>query len=272
MNIIYLKTGKNLERQLCHCLNGQHSEIKDAIAFLKNATYPGKGSTSSEIYIIAAHYDSGSSTPGTAPGATDDATGCAVVLEFARIMSQYDFNSTLKFAFWNGEEIGLVGSNNYASYASSSSLDIKLNLNYDSTAYDPTSNFILDILYDSATTDVKDLEVQHNTIYGIGFASFNYNVHASCGGDHESFRYYGFDAVSSHTELHGPQYHQPTDTVDKVNIEFAKKNAQIGMSTIAWLAGIYTGPVAEFNLFLMPVIMSGLLVIAIVWRLQNRKD
>jgi len=60
-------------------------------------------------YIICAHYDdmpSGS----TAPGADDNASGTAAVLEAARIISQYLAEYTIVYALWDEEEQGLIGS------------------------------------------------------------------------------------------------------------------------------------------------------------------
>jgi Zn-dependent M28 family amino/carboxypeptidase len=51
-----------------------------------------------------AHYDSVSSDPARAPGATDNTCGVAIVVELARVMSQHQFNHTIAFALWNSEE------------------------------------------------------------------------------------------------------------------------------------------------------------------------
>jgi hypothetical protein len=65
------------------------------------------------IYIVSGHYDSRASgtndATSRAPGANDDASGTAVVLELARVMSKYEFDATLVFVAVAGEEQGLVG-------------------------------------------------------------------------------------------------------------------------------------------------------------------
>ena len=48
------------------------------------------------------------------PGVTDDGSGTAAVMELARIMSQYEFEKTIVFVAFAGEEMGLVGSSLYA--------------------------------------------------------------------------------------------------------------------------------------------------------------
>lgn len=79
------------------------------------ATLPGADPASKDrIYLISGHYDSIPSDPkdaaSDAPGANDDASGVAVVMELARIMSRHTFDATIVFACVAGEEQGLVGS------------------------------------------------------------------------------------------------------------------------------------------------------------------
>lgn len=72
-----------------------------------------------EAYLLVAHYDSISETPElTAPGADDNASGIAVVLETARILSKCPPGLSVKFIFFSNEEQGLIGSKHYASFAS----------------------------------------------------------------------------------------------------------------------------------------------------------
>jgi len=69
------------------------------------------GTTSPEIiYIIGAHYDH---IKGDRPGGDDNASGTAGVLEAARVLSAYQFESTIRFIAFNAEEDGLLGSRDY---------------------------------------------------------------------------------------------------------------------------------------------------------------
>ncbi|NOS99366.1 MAG: M20/M25/M40 family metallo-hydrolase [Phycisphaerales bacterium] len=79
------------------------------------ATLPGRQPESADrVYIVSAHYDSMASDPkdytSDAPGADDDASGVACVLELARVMSRYEFDATVVFMAVAGEEQGLLGS------------------------------------------------------------------------------------------------------------------------------------------------------------------
>ena len=93
------------------------------------ATLPGEQAESRDrIYLVSGHYDSMRSTPidpdGFAPGANDDASGTAAVIEMACVMSKYKFNATLVFMTVAGEEQGLLGSTFYAKAAKAKGLNI----------------------------------------------------------------------------------------------------------------------------------------------------
>ena len=67
-----------------------------------------------EMYIVGAHLDSFNiNDVQDAPGADDDASGCASVLELARVFAAVQTDVSIRFAFWNNEETGLNGSAAY---------------------------------------------------------------------------------------------------------------------------------------------------------------
>ncbi len=86
------------------------------------ATLPGAQAESRDrIYVVSGHYDSRVSDPmnatADAPGANDDASGVAAVLEMARAMSRQKWDATLVFMAVAGEEQGLFGSAHWAKMA-----------------------------------------------------------------------------------------------------------------------------------------------------------
>ena len=89
----------------------------------------------SRMYLVTGHYDSRDSsnedTRGTAPGANDDASGVAVSLESARVLSKLHFPATLVFAAVAGEEQGLYGSRHLADYAKQQGWNLEGVLNND---------------------------------------------------------------------------------------------------------------------------------------------
>ena len=95
------------------------------IAALPGVTTPDK------IYVVGAHFDA---VPG-APGADDNASGVAGVLEMARIFSTRSFDSTIRFIGFDQEEIGLVGSSAYAQSAKAAGDNIQLATVFDMIGY-----------------------------------------------------------------------------------------------------------------------------------------
>ena len=107
------------------------TEIVNVIATLEGVDAANAG----RIYIVSGHYDSRNSendnVTDPAPGANDDASGAAVALECARVLSQHKFPATIVFIAFAGEEQGLYGSAHYAAAAKSAKLDIAAVLNND---------------------------------------------------------------------------------------------------------------------------------------------
>ena len=81
------------------------------------------------VYVVSGHYDSMCGSPTDAkcdaPGANDDASGTAAVLEMARVMAKYTFDATIVFMTVPGEEQGLLGSTYFAETAKKSNMDIE---------------------------------------------------------------------------------------------------------------------------------------------------
>lgn len=91
---------------------------------LTNVVATLKGSqpeAADRIYVVSGHYDSMCNSPTDAkcdaPGANDDASGTAAVLEMARVMAKYEFDATIVFMAVAGEEQGLLGSTYFAEQA-----------------------------------------------------------------------------------------------------------------------------------------------------------
>jgi len=85
------------------------------------AILPGTNPADDRVFIVSGHYDSRASdvmdAKIKAPGANDDASGTAAVMELARVMSKKKFNCTLIFVAMVGEEQGLYGATNLAKRA-----------------------------------------------------------------------------------------------------------------------------------------------------------
>jgi hypothetical protein len=94
------------------------------------ATLKGTQSESTNrVYVVSGHYDSMCSSPTDAkcdaPGANDDASGTAAVLEMARVMAKYKFDATIVFMAVAGEEQSLLGATYFAEEAKKNNMDIE---------------------------------------------------------------------------------------------------------------------------------------------------
>ncbi len=107
------------------------TQITNVYAILKGSD----PESAKRIVLVTGHYDSRNSdvldTTGAAPGANDDASGAAVSLECARVLSKLKFPATIIFLTVAGEEQGLNGSSHFAKMAKSEGWNIEAVLNND---------------------------------------------------------------------------------------------------------------------------------------------
>lgn len=103
----------------------QPTTLTNIVATLKG-TQP---ESVNRVYVVSGHYDSmcNSATDAKcdAPGANDDASGTAAVLEMARVMARYKFDATIVFMTVPGEEQGLLGAVHFAEEAKKANMDIE---------------------------------------------------------------------------------------------------------------------------------------------------
>jgi hypothetical protein len=99
------------------------TNLTNVVATLKGTTDPTR------VYVVSGHYDSMCNSPTDAkcdaPGANDDASGTATVLEAARVMSKYKFDATIVFMTVPGEEQGLLGATYFAEQAKVNKMSIE---------------------------------------------------------------------------------------------------------------------------------------------------
>jgi hypothetical protein len=103
---------------------------KDTVVTNVVATLRGtQAESASRVYVVSGHYDSMCTSPTDAecdaPGANDDASGTAAVLEMARVMSKRNFDATIVFMSVAGEEQSLLGSTHFAEEAKKAGMNIE---------------------------------------------------------------------------------------------------------------------------------------------------
>lgn len=188
-----------------------------------------------DVYIIGAHFDTTTGNP--RPGGDDNASGTAAIVELARILSQYQFEATIRLIAFNNEEDGLYGSTDYVNNVVKAgsqnvvgmvSLDMILHPRND---VNPSLPIDLDLgcpndgndlvwvnQYKAAAAEyVPDLLIDAST----PFTGSNSNTGAWGRSDHQPFALAGYASFlaieNSMTELNAganSHYHQPNDWSD----------------------------------------------------------
>ena len=220
------------------------------------ATLPARPtSDSNRVFIICAHYDTQAvrepnwnPLTSTAPGANNNGTGVAALLEIAYLLSRYEYDHELRFIAFGAEELGALGSRYYVQTLATT--DEKR---------EPVSGrvigvFNLDMLGFNWKTDLIELVTNNdsawlgraliiaNTWYKIGLKIRRTQDEFVDISSHKSFWDGGYDAVTltesstpwrdSQNYDANPFYHTAQDTVDKVNFGLVRKVTQLVLVTV----------------------------------------
>jgi len=204
----------------------------NVIATLTGTKYPD------EYVVLGAHYDSyaGGSAE---PGADDNATGTAGILEAARILSQYQFDRSIIFATWSGEEYGLYGSEAWASEAAGNGMNILGYFNIDMAGYlQPGDVIHTDIIGPASANELKQFYKDVCAIYLPDFQIFN---GALSGGDsdHTSFNNAGYQGIFpfEDSQNYSPYIHTSGDTIGP-SVNNFEQHATFVQATIASVASM----------------------------------
>ncbi len=206
------------------------------------ATIPGKYD-STAIVILCGHFDSTSEDPwNLAPGAEDNGSGTAAVIEAARVLSREEHDYTLRFICFSGEEQGLIGSYNYVSEAFARGDNIVAAMNFDMVGYTDDERYDLSVRYDSNSVWLGNMLMAASRFTQTEPYSF-YQV--SPNSDHWYFQQYGYPATMSiHIgRTHGyPWYHSVYDTVGNLNMDFLKEVTKMAVAAMAMIGNGYPMP------------------------------
>jgi len=197
-----------------------------------------------EYIVCGAHYDSKSwfpDDPNFAPGADDNASGVAGILETARILSQYDFKRSIIYCAFSGEEYGLYGSSYYAEHAANSGMNIVGYFNLDMIGYLSSGDPIhIDLIYPSSAKTLADYYINVCDVYFQEIPVRSFSALPWGNSDHTSFNNIGYNGIWPFEDVdeNSPYIHSPYDIIgpsvnnsDQVNL-FTQTN----VASIATLA------------------------------------
>jgi hypothetical protein len=183
-----------------------------------------------------------------APGVCDDGSGTAAVMELARVMSQYQFDKTITFIAFAGEEQGLIGSSLQASKAKKENQVIEAVLNNDIIGTDTAgngrmSNGAVSIYSDETMDSVSQQlarytrEIGERYLPSMKVTTVFMGDRLGRGGDHTPFQWEGYAAVrvSTPNEIYANQHHA-TDTLANMSVPYTTKVAKVNLVVAANLA------------------------------------
>lgn len=241
------------------------------------AVLPGTTNKEQRI-IISGHYDSlnmarpagspppqpGDAPPAIArdpnidaPGVTDDGSGTACVMELARVLSQYQFEKTLVFVAFAGEEQGLLGSTLYAAKARSLSQKIEAVLNSDIIGSDVggdgrTENRRVNVYsedpIDSPSREIARYmkEIGERYVPSMTVDPVFRADRFGRGGDHTPFNLEGFPAVRISTPVENfANQHSATDTFANTSPSYIARVTKVNGAVAASLAWAPKMPVTS---------------------------
>ena len=207
-----------------------------------------------EFVVCGAHYDSyawDGYDPDTirSPGADDNASGVAGIIETARILSPYTFDRSIIYASWCAEECGLLGSTAYAEECAEQGMDIVAYFNLDMTGYlEEGSDIHVHLMY---TTQDSTLA---NYVYNFSHTYFPDMPICQAwlqwgDSDYSSFNRNGYAAVHPFEDVHAssPYIHSRDDILGLSvnNLEQSKRFTELNLGLVATLAGINNYDVPE---------------------------
>jgi hypothetical protein len=197
------------------------------------------------VVVLCGHYDSISEDPwNLAPGAEDNASGAAALLEAASALAGFRFEDTLKLVAFSGEEEGLLGSRAYVREEHRAGRDVRAALNMDMISYLDQAVHDVEVRYNDFSAELLSVYQEAAGLYVPDYLI--YPVTQGRGGsDHESFWDYGYPALLS-IEYAGkqfyPWYHTTQDLPEHLTPAFGADVTRVNLAAAASLAGARGGP------------------------------
>jgi hypothetical protein len=180
--------------------------------------------------VVSSHFDSVEA----GPGADDDTSGTAALLETARVLADHPLPATIIFASFTGEEAGLLGSREFVRRAVASKLHVVGALNNDMVGWMNNQRFDNTILYSNA--GIRD--VQHAAAM-LFRRLITYDAMYFKGTDAVSlYDAYGdiVGGIGSYPVLGSPHYHQASDVLELENHQLITETAKTTAATLMLLA------------------------------------
>jgi Tol biopolymer transport system component len=220
----YTSFGYSPEYQWFAGRNALGGQTANVLATLKGTVNPEL------VYVVSSHYDS----VAAGPGADDDSSGTAALLEAARIMAKHPQPATIIFASFTGEEAGLLGSREFVRQAVASGMQLVGALNNDMIGWANDHRLDNTIRYSNAgIRDIQHGAAMHFTDLITYDALYYKSTDAAA-----YYEAYGdiVGGIGSYPVLGNPHYHQPHDLLETINHQLVTEVAKTTAATLMMLA------------------------------------
>jgi Tol biopolymer transport system component len=231
----YRGFGLDTRLQRFRTVAGQELEVANVLATIRGTENPDL------VYVVGAHFDSRAE----GPGADDNTSGTAMILEAARVLAKRPLPATVMFVAFTGEEAGLRGAREFGRVMKDS-ITVVGALNNDMMGW--SNDHRLDNTIRYSNPGLRD--VQHAAA-----------IHFSELITYDAFYYKSTDAqalydawgdiiagIGSYPILGNPHYHQPHDVLETINHRQLTETSRATVATIMYMASApsrLTGLVAQ---------------------------
>jgi hypothetical protein len=182
------------------------------------------------VYVVSSHFDSVAG----GPGADDDSSGTAALLEAARVLAENPMPATIIFASFTGEEAGLLGSREFVRQAVANKMQVVGALNNDMIGFANDQRLDNTIRY--SNPGIRDIQhgaamlftrlITYDALYFKGTdAAAYYDAYGDIVG-----------GIGSYPVLSSPHYHQPHDLLEFENHELITEVSKTTVATLMLLA------------------------------------
>ena len=264
--------------QTCDTVTGRRvptpAKVCNAVAIQRGTERPN------DVVIITGHIDSRvtdvMNATADAPGANDDGSGTAAVLEAARVLSKHKFPGTIVYAALSGEEQGLLGGKILADYAKTQGWNVIANLNNDIIGNSCSSDGVCNDKqvrifsegprwqgHEELASQIRSLGGENDSPsrnisrfldglaervpeLGIDVMQVWRNDRFGRGGDHTEFLNLGFPAVRfsvavenynwQHQDLRTENGIKYGDTIENMDFPYLARVTKLNVAALAWLA------------------------------------
>ena len=218
---------------------------------LKNVICEKAGSLSDQVILVCAHYDSRmedlEDMNSRAPGADDNASGVAVLLEVARLISTLNLAKSIHLAFFSGEEQGLWGSTHYAKQLKHDNVNLYRLINLDMVGYPPrngkTTVTVERDIGNKVTTNDKDSQAFADMMeqMALDYTDLDVVLGPIYDSDYMPFEALGYVTIGCYdggATVENTHYHSVTDDISFVNMDYVVSVAKMVLASVLKEAAI----------------------------------